>query len=61
VHAVIIGGTNYDPSAILDIQSTEAGILVPRMSSEERELINSPAEGLFIYDSGKQSFMTYIR
>lgn len=47
-----------DPSAILDIQSTVKGMLVPRMTAAQRDAISNPAWGLIIYcincgDSGK--------
>lgn len=47
---VAINGNQADPhpSAILDITSTEKGLLIPRMTMAERNLISSPAEGLII-------------
>lgn len=39
------------PSAILDIQSTSQGILIPRMTQEQREQIVDPAPGLLIYQT----------
>lgn len=43
--------TNQSPdqSAILDVVSTSKGMLVPRMSSAQRNGISSPATGLLIY------------
>lgn len=37
------------PSAALDIQSTNQGLLIPRMTAEQRDAISSPAEGLLLY------------
>jgi len=48
-----------DASAILDISSTNKGVLIPRMSSEEREAISNPASGLLVYDSTENSFWYY--
>ena len=48
-----------DASAILDISSTEKGVLIPRMSSAEREAISNPATGLLVYDSTENSFWYY--
>ncbi|MEM6699412.1 MAG: hypothetical protein AAF599_13505 [Bacteroidota bacterium] len=48
-----------DASAILDIQSTEKGILIPRMDSTTRKAITNPAEGLMVYDSTYFSFWYY--
>lgn len=46
----VIGGTTGDPSAVLELQSTNAGLLLPRMTLAERNAIASPAEGLLIYN-----------
>ncbi len=46
-----IGTTNPDASSALDIQSTSAGILVPRMTQAQRDAIGSPADGLLIYQT----------
>jgi len=40
-----------DPSAILDIKSSKKGILVPRMTQAQRNLIAVPAIGLLIYQT----------
>ncbi|NNE30154.1 MAG: hypothetical protein HKN16_10990, partial [Saprospiraceae bacterium] len=46
-----------DNSAMLDIHSTDKGLLIPRMDSTQRQLIASPAEGLLVYDTDLNSFM----
>jgi uncharacterized protein (TIGR02145 family) len=48
-----IGTTTPDASAALDITSTTAGLLPPRMTTADRNVINSgaPAEGLTIYNT----------
>jgi hypothetical protein len=46
-----IGVTNPDASAALEISSTKKGILFPRMTTLLRDQINSPAEGLMIYNT----------
>ena len=38
-------------SAILDVQSTEKGMLVPRMTQAQRNSISSPSSGLLIYQT----------
>lgn len=43
------GSATADPSAILDIQSTEMGFLAPRMTAAEIALITTPAHGLMVY------------
>ncbi len=46
-----IGNTNPNASSILDITSINQGILVPRMSSLERNAITNPANALLIYQT----------
>jgi hypothetical protein len=38
-----------DPSAMLDVKSTAKGVLIPRMTVQQRNSISNPAEGLMIY------------
>ncbi|MEM8888608.1 MAG: tail fiber domain-containing protein [Bacteroidota bacterium] len=47
------------PSAILDVQSTNKGMLIPRMSSTNRTNIPNPAEGLMVFDLTTNSFWYY--
>lgn len=44
-----IGTTNPDPSAALEIISTNKGLLIPRMTAAERAAINLPKQGLLVY------------
>ncbi len=44
-------GSNPDNSAMLDIKSTDKGILIPRMTQAQRDAIASPALGLMIYQT----------
>ncbi len=46
-----IGTTTPHASAMLDINSTTKGILLPRMDSIQRNAIASPAQGLLIYQT----------
>jgi len=41
--------TTKDNSAVLDIQSLDKGILVPRMTSAQRDAISNPADGLLVF------------
>jgi len=41
--------TNLDGSAVLEVESTNQGLLPPRMTESQRDLIASPATGLIIY------------
>ncbi|MDO5970480.1 fibrinogen-like YCDxxxxGGGW domain-containing protein [Flavivirga aquimarina] len=54
-----IGTTNPDPSSILEIESQTQGFLPPRMTQAERDLIASPAEGLFVYNTDSHCFQYY--
>lgn len=44
-----IGINPPDPSAMLHVQDTARGMLIPRMSSAQRIAIQNPAEGLLVY------------
>lgn len=46
-----IGTTTPDPSSILDLSSTSEGLLMPRLTTLQRDEIVSPAEGLMIYNT----------
>lgn len=53
-----INTDNSDPdaSAILDIKSTNKGMLVPRMTSSQRTMIINAAIGLLVFDTDTESF-----
>ncbi len=44
-------GSDPDASAILDIQSTTMGVLVPRLTKTQRDAISSPPTGLIIFQT----------
>jgi trimeric autotransporter adhesin len=46
-------------SAMLDVMSTNKGMLVPRLTGAQRTGIVSPATGLMVYDIDVKSFMYY--
>ncbi len=48
-----------DPSSILDIENNTKGVLFPRMSQSERNLINNPAHSLFIYQNDQNPGFYY--
>ena len=54
-----VGTASPDPSAILDITSSDLGILVPRMTSLQRSAIPTPATGLLVYDVDFNQFWYY--
>jgi hypothetical protein len=46
-----IGTTAPDISSILDVSANSKGLLMPRLTTLEREAIVSPATGLMIYNT----------
>ncbi len=46
-----LGGSGFDPSALLDVPSITAGLLPPRMTTAQKNAIASPTEGLRVYDA----------
>ena len=46
-----IGTQTPDPSAILELESTEKGFLPPRMTTEQRNAIPNPEIGLVIFNT----------
>lgn len=49
--AVNTTGAAADSSAILDVQSTTQGVLIPRMTQAQRDAISNPVDGLVIYQT----------
>jgi len=60
---ISINSSGLSPAedAILDVQSDDKGILIPRMTTIQRTNINggAPTEGLMVFDTDKQSFWYY--
>ncbi len=54
-----IGTNNPKPSAMLDITSTNKGLLIPRMTTAQRKAIPSPATGLIVFDSDKNTIYMF--
>ena len=46
-----IGVAPPDPSAMLHVQDTAKGILIPRMTTAQKNAISNPAEGLMVYQT----------
>jgi len=57
--AINTDGSAPDASAILDVQSTTQGMLVPRMTASERDGILSPVNGLLVYVTDDNQFYYY--
>lgn len=50
-----IGTTTPNPSSILEISSTSKGLLIPRLTTSERDLIPSPPAGLILFNTTHNS------
>jgi hypothetical protein len=48
-----------DPSSILEMRTTTKGVLIPRMTTAERDLISLPANGLMVYNTSTSRFNFY--
>ena len=57
--AVNTTGTQADASAMLDISSSNKGLLAPRMTTANRLAIVNPANGLLVFDITTNSFWYY--
>src|ERR1700761_1373442 len=54
-----IGTATPNASALLDVNSTTKGILVPRMTSVQRTAITTPATALMVFDTDSACFVYY--
>ena len=50
-----INTNSPDPSSALDIQSTNGGILIPRLTLDQRDAIAYPATGLLIFQTNESA------
>ncbi len=56
---VAIGSSDIHNSAIFQVNSSSKGILIPQMKTTERNLIDSPADGLLIYNTSTGCYNYY--
>lgn len=54
-----IGTSTPNSKAILDISSTNKGLLIPSMTTTQRLAISSPPNGLLVYDTEKNEINQY--
>jgi hypothetical protein len=54
-----IGTTSPDASAAMDVSSNSMGMLPPRMTTNQRDAISSPAAGLMIYCTSVNDLQYY--
>lgn len=57
--AINTDGSDPDASAMLDVTSTDKGILIPRMTAAQRDAIVTPATGLLIFNTESSLFEFY--
>ncbi|WP_235298217.1 hypothetical protein [Portibacter marinus] len=57
--AINADGSAPSSSAMLDISSTDSGLLIPRMTTAQRDAIASPASGLLVYNTTTNQFNYY--
>lgn len=57
--SVGIGTETPDSSAILDVHSTSQGVLLPRVTTTQRNNIASPAMGLMVFDTDKHAVYVF--
>ena len=53
---LLLGTTPHDNSAILNLQSTTMGMLIPRMVKFQIDAIINPAQGLLVYATDENKF-----
>lgn len=60
-NAAITDDNTYTPhaSAMLDVKSTDKGLLIPRLTEVQKNAISSPADGLMIYQTDGESGFYY--
>ncbi|MCX7861620.1 MAG: fibronectin type III domain-containing protein, partial [Bacteroidales bacterium] len=52
-------GANPDNSSMLDIQATDKGLLIPRLTTAQRNAISNPANSLLIFNTTTRCFEWY--
>ncbi len=57
--AVNQDGSNADPSAMFDVKSANKGVLIPRLSSTQRDAISNPATGLLVFVTTDSTYYFY--
>ena len=49
-----------DASSALDIESTDGGILIPRMTTSQKTAIVDPANSLMLYDTDLKQYQYFL-
>jgi len=56
-----IGTASPNANALLDLTSTAKGLLLPRLTTAQRDAISSPMEGLAIYNTTSSAIEVYSK
>ena len=51
-----LNNPNPDPSSILDLTAVDKGLLIPRLTTSQREAIAAPGRSLLVFDSTDGKF-----
>ena len=54
-----IGTTTPNPKAVLELQATDKGLLVPRLTTAQMNAITTPPNGLLVYNTTQNCFNYY--
>jgi len=54
--AINTDGSDPDASAILDVNVTDKGVLIPRLTAAQMQDINNPATGLLVFNKDANAF-----
>ena len=57
--AINTDNSTADNSAMLEVKSSDKGILIPRLTTTQRNAISNPAKGLLVFDNDLNSFWFY--
>lgn len=52
-------GANAHASAILDVDQSNSGVLIPRLTTEQIQSVNDPANGLWVFNITDEKFYVY--
>ena len=55
-----VTGAAPTPSAMLDVSSTNKGILIPRMTTIQKNAIPNKVDGLMVYDTDSKLFSFWV-
>ena len=54
-----VGINTSNPQAVLDITSTTSGVLIPRLTTDQKIAISNPATSMLVFDSNLNVFNYY--